>query len=137
PLEQIQRAHVSGESREGASGRGRREGHKWGNAEPVVSGVLCPCGRRSSLWDGGHPPPQAIDPGRRGPRHRPLFDLAPPRACPFHPPHGGSSLWRWSSPHGGRVLPAWVPSGAPTFLSAFRRRDRLTCSASPILGDVP
>ena len=51
-----------------------------------------------------------------------LFGLAPGRACPFHPaPFGfpnaaGSSLWRWSSPLGGRVLPATLRRGARTFL---------------------
>src|SRR5687767_452776 len=50
----------------------------------------------------------------------PLFGLAPGRACPFHSgprlPAAGSSLWRWSSPLGGRVLPATLRRGARTFL---------------------
>src|SRR4029078_2161739 len=50
----------------------------------------------------------------------PLFGLAPGRACPFHsdPPSlaVGSSLWRWSSPLGGRELPATLRRGARTFL---------------------
>src|SRR4051812_25743775 len=50
----------------------------------------------------------------------PLFGLAPGRACPFHSdprlPAVGSSLWRWSSPCGGRELPATLRRGARTFL---------------------
>lgn len=58
----------------------------------------------------------------------PLRDLAAGRACPFHPARAGSSLWRWSSPHGGRVLPASLPCAVRTFLDGFRRRDRPACS---------
>ncbi len=50
-----------------------------------------------------------------------LFGLAPGRACPFHPVETASrptdsSLLRWSSPHGGRALPAILLYGAQTFL---------------------
>jgi len=30
-----------------------------------------------------------------------------------------SSLWHWSSPHGGRALPATLRCGARTFLTPF------------------
>lgn len=66
-----------------------------------------------------------------------LFGLAPGRACPFHParrpgPRADSSLLRWSSPRGGRVLPATLRRGARTFLAPCGRppgprpSDRLT-----------
>jgi len=47
-----------------------------------------------------------------------LFGLAPGRACRvslrLSP---ASSLWRWSSPRGGRALPATLRWGARTFLT--------------------
>src|SRR5687768_7049952 len=57
----------------------------------------------------------------RRPPCAPLFGLAPARACPFHSgpslaTRPASSLWRWSSPRGGRVLPASLLCGARTFL---------------------
>ena len=47
-----------------------------------------------------------------------LFGLAPARACrvSLPPLRRASSLWRWSSPHGGRALPANLLYGARTFL---------------------
>jgi hypothetical protein len=48
-----------------------------------------------------------------------LFGLAPARACLVSLPlanERASSLWRWSSPHGGRALPANLLYGARTFL---------------------
>src|SRR5207302_2889097 len=46
-----------------------------------------------------------------------LFGLAPARACRVSLPLArASSLWRWSSPHGGRALPASLLYGARTFL---------------------
>jgi len=47
-----------------------------------------------------------------------LFGLAPGRACRVSlRPKPASSLWRWSSPRGGRVLPATSRCGARTFLT--------------------
>jgi hypothetical protein len=53
----------------------------------------------------------------RRPPCAPLFGLAPARACRVSlPPKRASSLWRWSSPRGGRALPASLLCGARTFL---------------------
>src|SRR5207237_3456442 len=43
-----------------------------------------------------------------------------PRRPLARPP--GSSLWHWSSPHGGRALPATLRCGARTFLGPLRFR---------------
>src|SRR5579862_3110125 len=50
-----------------------------------------------------------------------LFGLAPGRVCrvsPRRPEPADSSLWHWSSPRGGRALPATLRWGARTFLEA-------------------
>ena len=54
-----------------------------------------------------------------------LFGLAPGGVCPFHSadrlaPPTASSLWHWSSPCGGRALPATLRCGARTFLTTPR-----------------
>lgn len=63
-----------------------------------------------------------------------LFGLAPGRVCRVSPRRptccrpADSSLWHWSSPHGGRVLPATLRWGARTFLGeqcSPRPSDRL------------
>jgi len=52
----------------------------------------------------------------------------------FHsdPEGPASSLWHWSSPHGGRALPATLRWGARTFLTPIRSpgptRDRPAAS---------
>src|SRR5439155_4925601 len=54
-----------------------------------------------------------------------LFGLAPGRARLVSPrPKPGSSLWRWSSPRGGRALPATLRRGARTFLTGARLAPR-------------
>ncbi len=103
--------------------------------------------RRSSIWDRGCPRPRAADPRTR--RRRPVH--ARPRApcrssyLALHQVElarftrsgrqadpTDSSLWRWSSPRGGRALPATLRRGARTFLvtdrSPCRSRDRPTDS---------
>src|SRR5436190_14494738 len=59
-----------------------------------------------------------------------LFGLAPARACRVSLPRlaaRASSLWRWSSPRGGRALPANLLCGARTFLG--RRLSALASAA--------
>ena len=85
------------------------DGHPSGT--PVARRLMRPTRGRGDA-------PLARPPNGRGAL---LFGLAPGRACPFHPARhrrspAGSSLWRWSSPHGGRVLPATLRRGARTFL---------------------
>ena len=48
-----------------------------------------------------------------------LFGLAPGGVCrvSLRPRGPASSLWHWSSPHGGRALPATLRWGARTFLT--------------------
>src|SRR5262245_61880471 len=64
---------------------------------------------------GSAPVPANRGPGKPGVAL--LFGLAPGRACRvslrLEP---ASSLWRWSSPRGGRALPATSRCGARTFL---------------------
>ena len=91
----------------------------------------------------GCPTAHAADP-RAGQRTSPPPTVARPRVAPSYlallrvefarfTPVGGlrrrpaSSLWHWSSPHGGRALPATLRCGARTFLtphdgSPHRRR---------------
>ena len=84
---------------------------------------------------------------RRGPRHAPLFGLAPsgvypatrrcPRArcaltAPFHPylipcgPSAVCSLLHWSSARAAQALPGTLPCGARTFLEAPESTSRLS-----------
>src|SRR5229473_3004233 len=107
-----------------APGTGMDEWTKW--PEQAISRILA----RTVISLGRRSPSASSDlPGDGAGRAMvPLRDLAARRACPFHPACAGSSLWRWSSPHGGRVLPASVPCAVRTFLDGFRRRDRLACS---------
>src|SRR4029077_4156566 len=80
----------------------------------------------------GHPTAHAADP-RAGQRTSPPPTVARRRVAPsylallrvefarFTPLDGlrrrpASSLWHWSSPHGGRALPATLRCGARTFL---------------------
>jgi hypothetical protein len=88
------------------------------------SSVVSRC--RSSVTD-GHPserptrelsePPAAAEAALRSPirscsgQSLPRFTPRPGLAT-----GGASSLWRWSSPHGGRALPADLLYGARTFL---------------------
>ena len=92
-----------------------------------VSRVLCPAWWRSDGHPSeaaGCPTAHAADP-RAGQRALPasrlvalLFGLAPGRACRVSlRPKPASSLWRWSSPRGGRELPATSRCGARTFLT--------------------
>src|SRR2546430_9334045 len=92
----------------------------------ILAGTVISLGRRS--------PSASSDLPGDGAGHAmvPLRDLAAGRACPFHPAFAGSSLWRWSSPHGGRVLPASLPCAVRTFLDGSRRRDRLACSGDEV-----
>ena len=67
----------------------------------------------------GRPSIYATYPGAERAACAPLFGLAPARACRVSlplPKERASSLWRWSSPHGGRALPASLLCGARTFL---------------------
>ena len=81
----------------------------------------------------GHPTAHAADP-RAGQRTSPPSPVARRRVAPSYlallrvefarfTPNGGSrrrsasSLWHWSSPHGGRALPATLRCGARTFLT--------------------
>ena len=81
----------------------------------------------------GRPTALAADP-RAGQRTSPPPTVARPRVAPsylallrvefarFTPAAGlrrrsASSLWHWSSPHGGRALPATLRCGARTFLT--------------------
>ncbi len=81
----------------------------------------------------GRPTAHAADP-RAGQRTSPPRTVARPRVAPSYlallrvefarfTPVGGShrrpasSLWHWSSPHGGRALPATLRWGARTFLT--------------------
>ena len=85
--------------------------------------------RRSSISTAGHPTAHAADP-RAGQRTSPpanrgcalLFGLAPGRVCRVSLRPGrsrpASSLWHWSSPRGGRALPAALRCGARTFLTS-------------------
>ena len=108
------------------------------SARRSVSRVLS---RRASrrIGDGhpsgavGRPTAHAADP-RAGQRTSPPHTVARPRVAPsylallrvefarFTPVCGShrgpaSSLWHWSSPHGGRALPATLRCGARTFLT--------------------
>ena len=51
-----------------------------------------------------------------------LARFTPAPGCPA----AGSSLWRWSSPRGGRALPATLRRGARTFLTPPVARRRAT-----------
>ena len=92
---------------------------------------------RSSIWSAGHPTAHAADPRARAarpvpgrwPRHALLLGLAPGRVCRVslrRPKPPASSLWHWSSPRGGRGLPAALRCGARTFLTrgSLGARDR-------------
>ena len=90
---------------------------------------------RSSIWSAGHPTAHAADPRARAarpvpgrwPRHALLLGLAPGRVCRVslrRPKPPASSLWHWSSPRGGRGLPAALRCGARTFLTRSLARDR-------------
>jgi hypothetical protein len=108
------------------------------SARRSVSRVLS---HRASRRDGdghpsgaaGRPTAHAADP-RAGQRTSPPLTVARPRVAPsylallrvefarFTPPAGwcrpvASSLWHWSSPCGGRALPATLRWGARTFLT--------------------
>lgn len=69
-----------------------------------------------------------------------LFGLAPGRACRVSLPRRAnptraSSLWRWSSPRGGRELPATLRCGARTFLTPAA--EAADARPSGPLADVP
>src|SRR6187397_2066794 len=112
--------------------------HLGASARRSVSRVLSSVGLRRPR-DGhpsgaaGHPTAHAADP-RAGQRTSPPPTVARPRVAPSYlallrvefarfTPSGGSrrrsasSLWHWSSPHGGRALPATLRCGARTFLT--------------------
>src|SRR5215831_2515561 len=105
------------------------------SARRSVSRVLSrtPCGARGwpSIWGRRSPDGSC---GRPEGWAAPLSPWPKPPAAPsylallrvefarFTPPDGSrrrpaSSLWHWSSPHGGRALPATLRCGARTFLT--------------------
>ena len=136
-------------SRRSSSARSHRKPHgRRTSARRSVSRVLSHLASRRD-GDGhpsgaaGRPTAHAADP-RAGQRTSPPPTVARPRVAPsylallrvefarFTPIAGlrrrpASSLWHWSSPHGGRALPATLRCGARTFLtphdgSPHRRR---------------
>jgi hypothetical protein len=96
--------------------------HAWAPWRAACKPSSVPCRCRHRFGD-GHPsvrPTRGLDEQpapARAPGFALLFGLAPARACRVSLPLArASSLWRWSSPHGGRALPASLLCGARTFL---------------------
>jgi len=91
----------------------RRERRGW----PSISGRRLPDGSC------GRPEGWAARPSRRTGWSPSYLALLRVELAAFHSAiagkarNGGSSLWRWSSPRGGRVLPATLRWGARTFLT--------------------
>src|SRR2546421_5688101 len=73
----------------------------------ILARTVIPLERRSPSASSGLPGDGAGD------AIVPLHGLAPGSACPFHPAHAGSSLWRWPrlTAEGRYPLPCPVESG--------------------------